>query len=124
MSSYTGRGSYMAWLRYVAPSARHPRDRWQVRYRDASGKERSAGIYHSPKAAEAIRKRIDRGLPPTLEVVPTTADTAKAQTLFGDYAQDVWWPTWKVQHPESATRPASGSRSGSCPPSAPCHCVH
>jgi hypothetical protein len=85
----------MAWLRYVAPSARHPRERWQVRYRDQSGKERSAGIYRSPKAAEAVRKRIDRGLPPTLDVVTTdVVDLGKTQTLFGDYVQDVWWPTW------------------------------
>jgi hypothetical protein len=93
----------MAWLRYIAPSARHPRERWQVRYRDPSGKERSAGIYKTPRAAEAARKRIERGLPPTLEVLPTDdIEPAKAQTLFGDYVEKVWWPTWKAQHPDSA----------------------
>jgi integrase len=93
----------MAWLRYIAPSARHPRERWQVRYRDPSGKEGSAGIYKTPRAAEAARKRIERGLPPTLEVLPTDdIDAGKAQTLFGDYVETVWWPTWKAQHPDSA----------------------
>ncbi len=93
----------MAWLRYVAPSARHPRERWQVRYRDPSGNERSAGIYHTPKAAEAVRRRIERGLPAILELLPTDGvDAAKAQTMFGDYVEKVWWPTWKAQHPDSA----------------------
>ncbi len=92
----------MAWLRYVVPSARHPRERWQVRYRDSSGKERSAGIYNTPKAAETARKRIARGLPPTLEILPTDVDVTKAQTLFGDYVEKVWWPTWNAQHPDSA----------------------
>lgn len=93
----------MAWLRHVAPSARHPRERWQVRYRDDSGQERSAGIYHSAKTAEAVRRRIDRGLPPTLDERPIeAAETTKAQTLVGDYVTRVWWPTWSGQHPDSA----------------------
>ena len=83
----------MAWIAPIAPSPRHPKLRWQVRYQDGR-RQRSAGIYNTPGAAEAARKRVDRGLPPTIEVVRTTADTAKAQTLFGDYVQDVWWPTW------------------------------
>jgi integrase len=92
----------MAWIVQVHPSARHPKPRWQVRYRD-DGRERSAGIYNSPKAAETVRKRIDRGLPPTLaEVVVDAVDATKAQTLFGDYVTRVWWPTWKAQHPDSS----------------------
>jgi hypothetical protein len=51
----------MAWIVQLPPSPRHPKPRWQVRYQDGH-RERSAGIYHSPKAAEAIRKRIERGL--------------------------------------------------------------
>jgi integrase len=85
-----------------SPSPRHPKPRWQVRYQDGP-RQRSAGIYNTPKAAEAIRKRIERGLPPTLELLPTdTVNGAKAQTLFGDYVGGVWWPTWKAQHPDSA----------------------
>jgi integrase len=93
----------MAWIVQVPPSPRHPKPRWQIRYRDDTGHERSAGIFTTPKSAETVRKRIDRGLPPTLEEVPTDAvDAAKAQTLFGDYVTKVWWPTWKAQHPDSS----------------------
>jgi integrase len=92
----------MAWIVQLSPSPRHPKPRWQVRYREGTH-ERSAGIYNTPKAAEAIRKRIERGLPPTLELLPTDSlDSAKARTLFGDYVAKVWWPTWKAQHPDSA----------------------
>jgi hypothetical protein len=45
-----------------------PRARCQVRYQDGS-RERSAGIYDTSKAAATVRKRIDRGLPPALELV-------------------------------------------------------
>jgi hypothetical protein len=92
----------MAWLVPIPPSPRHPKPRWQVRYQDGNH-ERSAGIYNSPKAAETVRKRIDRGLPPTLEdLTADPVDATKAQTLFGDYITKVWWPTWKGQHPDSA----------------------
>jgi hypothetical protein len=91
----------MAWIVQLLLSPRHPKPRWQVRYRDGH-RERSAGIYQTARAAEAIRKRIERALPPTLEAVPTEVDAARTQTLFGDYVQDVWWPTWKAQHPDSA----------------------
>jgi hypothetical protein len=91
----------MAWIAPIPPSPRHPKPRWQVRYQDGR-RQRSAGIYNTPAAAEAARKRVDRGLPPTLQAVPIDVDAAKAQTLFGDYVQDVWWPTWKAQHPDSA----------------------
>jgi hypothetical protein len=75
----------MAWIVPIPPSPRHPKPRWQVRYQDGS-RERSAGIFNSPKAAETVRKRIDRGLPPTLEVLATdSVDATKAQTLIGDY---------------------------------------
>jgi hypothetical protein len=78
-----------------------PKPRWQVRYQDGQ-RQRSAGIYNTPRAAEAVRKQIERGLPPTLELLPTDIDLAKARTLFGDYVEKVWWPTWKAQHPDSA----------------------
>jgi integrase len=91
----------MAWIVPIPPSSRHPKPRWQVRYQEGH-RERSAGIYTTPKAAEVIRKRIERGLPPTLEVLAADIDVAKAQTLFGDYVEKVWWPTWKAQHPDSA----------------------
>src|SRR6266511_3163981 len=75
----------MAWIVPIPPSPRHPKPRWQVRYQDGS-RERSAGIFNSPKAAETVRKRIDRGLPPTLEVLATdSVDATKAQTLIGDW---------------------------------------
>src|SRR6266508_3077038 len=107
----------MAWIVPIPPSPRHPKPRWQVRYQDGS-RERSAGIFNSPKAAETVRKRIDRGLPPTLEVLATdSVDATKAQTLIGDYITNTWWPTWRAQHPDSATASASASRSGSSPPS-------
>jgi hypothetical protein len=51
----------MAWLRHVPPLARHPRDRWQVRYRDDADQERSAGIYPTQAAANAVKRRLDRG---------------------------------------------------------------
>jgi hypothetical protein len=51
----------MAWIVQVAPSPRHPKTPWQVRYQQGSH-ERSAGIYGSPKAAETARKRINQGL--------------------------------------------------------------
>jgi integrase len=93
----------MAWLRPIAPSARHPRERWQVRYRDKTGRARSGGIYTTAGAAEAVRKRIDRGLPRivTADDLPA-ADRGKAATLLGDYIANTWWPTWKAQHPDSA----------------------
>lgn len=92
----------MAWIAQVPPSPRHPKPRWQVRYQDGKG-QRSAGIYHTPKAAEAVRRRIERGLsPPFEDVTAAPVDDTKAQTLFGDYLTKVWWPTWKTQHPDSA----------------------
>src|SRR6266511_461428 len=62
----------MAWIVQVPPSPRHPKPRWQVRYQDGT-RERSDGV-----------------------------DATKAQTLFGDYVERVWWPAWKAQHPDSA----------------------
>jgi hypothetical protein len=91
----------MVWIVQVPPSPRHPKPRWQVRYRDGT-RERSAGIYTSPKAAETVRKRVERGLPALVEAPAEDVDTTKAQTLSGDYVEKVWWPTWKAQHPDSA----------------------
>jgi len=92
----------MAWIVQVPPSPRHPKPRWQIRYRDDTGHERSAGIFTTPKSAETIRKRIERGLSALVEAPADGVDTTKAQTLFGDYVEKVWWPTWKAQHPDSA----------------------
>src|SRR6266540_76767 len=100
MSSYTAEMLH-GLDRASPPSPRHPKPRWQVRYRDGT-RERSAGIYTSPKAAETVRKRVERGLPALVEAPAEDVDTTKAQTLFGDYVERVWWPTWKAQHPDSA----------------------
>ena len=91
----------MAWIAQVPPSPRHPKPRWQVRYQDGR-RQRSAGIYTSPKAAETVRRRIEQGLPAMVETPVDGIDTTKAQTLFGDYVEKVWWPTWKAQHPDSS----------------------
>jgi hypothetical protein len=37
-----------------------------------------------------------------VEAPADDVDTTKAQTLFGDYVEKVWWPIWKAQHPDSA----------------------
>src|SRR6266536_540230 len=100
MSSYTAEMLH-GLDRASPPSPRHPKPRWQVRYRDGT-REPSAGIYTSPKAAETVRKRVERGLPALVEAPAEDVDTTKAQTLFGDYVERVWWPTWKAQHPDSA----------------------
>src|SRR6266498_182478 len=108
MSSYTAEMLH-GLDRASPPSPRHPKPRWQVRYRDGT-RERSAGIYTSPKAAETVRKRVERGLPALVEAPAEDVDTTKAQTLFGDYVERVWWPTWKAQHPDSAYQ--TGKRIG------------
>jgi hypothetical protein len=66
----------MAWIVPIPPSPRHPKPRWQLRYQDGT-RDRSAGIYQTPKVAEIVRKRIKRGLPLTLEVVPTEVTLAR-----------------------------------------------
>jgi hypothetical protein len=71
----------MAWIVQVPPSPRHPKPRWQVRYRDGT-RERSAGIYTAPKAAVTVRRRIERGLSPLVELPTPGVDATKAQTLF------------------------------------------
>jgi integrase len=91
----------MAWIAQVPPSPRHPKPRWQVRYQDGR-RQRSAGIFTSPKAAETVRRRIEQGLPALVEASAHGVDATKAQTLFGDYVEKVWWLTWKAQHPDSA----------------------
>src|SRR6266511_1709018 len=97
----------MAWIVPIPPSPRHPKPRWQVRYQDGS-RERSAGIFNSPKAAETVRKRIDRGLPPTLEVLATdSVDATKAQTLIGDYITNTWWPAWKASLVAEGLKPTT-----------------
>src|SRR6266536_1099731 len=54
---------------------------------------------HQP---QGVRKRVERGLPALVKAPADDVDTTKAQTLFGDYVEKVWWPTWKAQHPDSA----------------------
>src|SRR6266545_5860580 len=94
----------MAWLRDLSPTPRHPRQRWQVRYRDEAGRERSAGIYSTRQAAKAVKRRVERGdLDQDLPVVPEGAvNHQKALILFGDYVTSTWWPRWRDGHPHSA----------------------
>jgi integrase len=94
----------MAWLRDLPPTARHPRPRWQVRYRDEAGRERSAGIYPTKPAAQAAKRRVERGdFNPDAPVLPGEAvHQQKALTLFGDYLSNTWWPRWRDAHPHSA----------------------
>jgi hypothetical protein len=74
MSSYTAEMVH-GLNRADAPSPRHPKPRWQVRYQEGKH-ERSAGIFQTPKAAERARNRVERGLPPTLEHVAPEFETA------------------------------------------------
>src|SRR6266508_2171740 len=94
----------MAWLRHLPPSARHPRDRWQVRYRDDASQERSAGIYPTQAAANAVKRRLDRGesIQSIRGLAEETGDQDKALMLFGDYVTTTWWPRWRDSHPHSA----------------------
>src|SRR6266511_3080531 len=81
----------MAWLRHLPPSARHPRDRWQVRYRDDASQERSAGIYPTQAAANAVKRRLDRGesIQSIRGLAEETGDQDKALLLFGDLDADL-----------------------------------
>jgi hypothetical protein len=94
----------MAWLRDLPPTPRHPRRRWQVRYRDPAGRERSAGIYGTEPAARAVKRRVERGdFDENVTVVPEeAASQQKALILFGDYVTITWWPRWRDAHPHSA----------------------
>ena len=71
----------MAWIVQLPPSPRHPKPRWQVRYRSGNH-ERSAGIYQTPKAAETIRRRIERAFP-----LPSRSrrSTSTRPTVDSDY---------------------------------------
>jgi integrase len=89
----------MAWIAIVPPSARHPHERYQVRYQDGTH-QRSAGIFPTMRRAEAERRAIERTGREQLPR-PTEPDTAKARTLFGEYVTRRWWPAWKDQHPAS-----------------------
>jgi integrase len=93
----------MAWIVEVPPSPRHAKTRWQVRYQDGN-RERSAGIHPTEPAAQAVKRRIERGSfsPDALEVTEETASQQKALTLFGDYVTTTWWPRWRDNHPHSA----------------------
>jgi integrase len=104
-----GTAGPVAWLRQLPPSSRHPKPRWQVRYRDPAGRERSGGIYRSEKAAERAKRRIERGQPPEVRQraarngQPTTPSSPAAPTpvTFGDYVEG-WWPTYEQLYPASA----------------------
>ncbi len=94
----------MAWLRDLPSTPRHPRERWQVRYRDEAGRERSAGIYSTRQAARAVKRRVERGdfgqnLPVVLD---EDTNQQKTLTLVGDYVTTTWWPRWRDGHPHSA----------------------
>ena len=45
----------MAWIAIVPPSARHPHERYQVRYQDGR-RQRSVGIFPTMRRAEARRR--------------------------------------------------------------------
>jgi len=89
----------MAWIAIVPPSARHPHERYQVRYQDGT-RQRSAGIFPTLRRAEAERRAIARKGREQLSA-PTEPDPAKARTLVGEYVTTRWWPAWKDQHPAS-----------------------
>jgi integrase len=89
----------MAWIAIVPPSARHPYERYQVRYQDGT-RQRSAGIFPTLRRAEAERRAIERKGREQLPA-PTEPDPTKARTLVGEYVTTKWWPAWKDQHPTS-----------------------
>jgi hypothetical protein len=94
----------MARIVPVPPSSRHPLPRWQVCYRDETGRQHSAGIYPSEPAARAVKRRIERGdIDADNPAMPLEAiNQEKARTLLGDYITNIWWPSWRDQHPDSA----------------------
>jgi hypothetical protein len=51
----------MAWIAIVPPSARHPHERYQVRYQDGPH-QRSAGIFATLRLAEAERRTLERAV--------------------------------------------------------------
>jgi hypothetical protein len=89
----------MAWIAFVPSSARHPKERCQVRYQDGTH-QRSAGIFPIMRRAEAERRAIEHAGREQL-YRPIEPDLAKARTLFGKYVTSKWWPAWKDQHPAS-----------------------
>jgi hypothetical protein len=101
----------MAWIAPIPPSPRHPKPRWQVRYQDGR-RQRLAGIYNTPAPPRLPATGSRVGFRQTLEVVPTDVETGKAQSLFGDHVEDVWWPTWEAQH-RGHRRPTVGDGSAS-----------
>src|SRR5215207_7440966 len=92
-------GMGMAWIAIVPPSARHPNERYQVRYQDGPH-QRLAGIFPTLRRAEAERRALERADREPLPH-PTEPDPAKARTLCGEYVTTRWWPAWKDQHPAS-----------------------
>jgi hypothetical protein len=79
----------MAWIVNIPPSPRHPRPRWQVRYRQGST-QRSAGIYNTNTKAQAVKRELDAGRfdPAAFDEQLAPADAARQP--FGQ-------PTFQVQ---------------------------
>ncbi len=70
----------MAWIVIIPPSPRHPRPRWQVRYRDLNAGRFDPATFHQQLAL---------------------ADAAPQP--FGHHCvRDTWWPRWQHDHPGSA----------------------
>ncbi len=89
----------MAWIAAIPPTARHPYERYQVRFQDGNH-QRSAGIFPTKRRALAEKRAIERGDRDQPQPV-ADPDPQKAHTLFGEYVTTKWWPAWKDQHPSS-----------------------
>jgi hypothetical protein len=94
--------SYTAWIAPIPPSARHPYQRYQVRYQDGNH-QRSAGIFPTQRLALAEKRAIDRGDRDQPQPV-TDPDPQKTRMPFGEYLTTKWWPAWKDQHPARPAR--------------------
>jgi hypothetical protein len=99
----------MAWIVPLPVSQRHPKPRWQVRYRDQQGTERSGGIYLSEKEAGRWKTNIEKGKYPSAPPrrrKPRSTGTAPATRqevqTFGDFISYRWWEPYKELHPNSA----------------------
>lgn len=73
--------STSSWVRDLDPSPRHPRTRYQAVYRDPSGKQRSAGIFDTKKAAKAALAQITVD-----QQGGTWRDPKLGGATFGDYS--------------------------------------
>ena len=89
----------MAWIAAIPPTARHPYERYQVRFQDGNH-QRSAGIFPTKRRALAEKRAIERGDRQPLPD-PADLDPRKARMPVGEYVTTKWWPAWKDQHPRS-----------------------